>query len=454
MKTRLAALICLGMAVQVGSAAEPPAPPGAQWLGDANGCKFLAWLPPGMPPVTIQWDGACVDGFVSGPGEVKVYMLVFRGEFAKGRLVKGTSELPEFVFESAFDDNRPHGEGILRMRSGTVLKTTFHYGAVPDGAQGEITWPNGTRYRGGLRSRESLMPSPHGKGVMEYSDGTVYDGEFKQGRLDGPGVLKRVDGEVRTGTFVDGQLEGKGSVVEATQTRYEGELRAGNYQGQGRMEFANGTRYEGSFVAGKFQGKGKLSYSDGSVAEGDFLAGELHGAITMLYADGTRYIGQYLNGRRDGEGTITYASGRIEAGEWKAGWLSGKCKITAAQSLYEGTCFEGKASGTGRLANKASNLMYEGGFLNDQFDGKGSLHVGEMAYEGTFKAGVIEGPGVLSVGKLTMQGDFKVGVLARGTITEDDGRTFEIDAEKGAILEVLKDGTKRPLDELPPDVTI
>ena len=69
---------------------------------------------------------------------------------------------------------------------------------------------------------KSLMPSPHGKGVMEYSDGTVYDGEFKQGRLDGPGVLKRVDGEVRTGTFVDAAQNlanpiGPVSFVQATQ---------------------------------------------------------------------------------------------------------------------------------------------------------------------------------------------------------------------------------------------
>ncbi len=77
-----------------------------------------------------------------------------------------------------------------------------------------------------------------------------------------------------------------------------------------------------------------------------------------------------------------------------------------------------------------------------------------MAYEGTFKAGMFDGSGVLSVGKLTMRGDFKVGVLTRGTIIENGGRAFEINAEKDEIFEVLEDGTKRPLDELPPDVSI
>jgi hypothetical protein len=111
-------------------------------------------------------------------------------------------------------------------------------------------------------------------------------------------------------------------------------------------------------------------------------------------------------------------------------------------------------SGQGRFENKAQGLLYEGEFLAGQFDGKGSLHIHELAYEGMFKAGAMEGAGTLSVGKLTMRGDFKAGVLARGTITGADGRTFQVDIDKNEILEVMKDGSKRPLDELPPDVTI
>ena len=45
-------------------------------------------------------------------------------------------------------------------------------------------------------------------------------------------------------------------------------------------------------------------------------------------------------------------------------------------------------------------------------------------------------------------------MLARGTITGDDARTFEIDLEKDEILEVMKDGSKRPVDELPAELTI
>jgi hypothetical protein len=66
-----------------------------------------------------------------------------------------------------------------------------------------------------------------------------------------------------------------------------------------------------------------------------------------------------------------------------------------------------------------------------------------------FKAG----PGVLSAHKLTLRGDFKAGVLVRGTIAAEDGRTYEIDVEKGEVLEVLKDGSKQPVDHLPADIT-
>jgi hypothetical protein len=43
----------------------------AEWLVDASGCKFLN-PSKDATPLSIQWDGKCVDGFVSGAGELKI----------------------------------------------------------------------------------------------------------------------------------------------------------------------------------------------------------------------------------------------------------------------------------------------------------------------------------------------------------------------------------------------
>ena len=401
-KVRFLLLASLGLTGQVLFAADSNGD--AKWLADANGCKFLN--PGGTSPATIvEWDGACVNGFISGPGQVRVSpVLVYRGEFSEGHAVKGVVESDGITFEGGFADNAPHGEVIASLRDGSTIKGTFDHGKIAAG-NAEITWANGTKYRGEIDPRSRAM---HGRGILEYSEGSVYEGEFKQGRVEGVGVMKRANGEVRRGTFLGGRLHGKGSVLYPNQSRYEGELLADEPSGQGRMEFANGVSYEGAFVSGQYQGKGKLIYADGTSVEGDFVAGEPHGTVTRHYEDGTHYAGQFLYGKPHGTGALSRPSGRVEEGEWKNGLLTGKCRIVEGESVYEGGC------------------------LNALFDGKGSLHAGGV----------------------TMRGDFELGVLVRGTIAAADGRTYEIDVEKDEVLEVLKDGTKRPVGELPADITI
>ena len=423
-----------------------------RWLQDANGCKFLNPLTLEAPSATITWTGQCVDGFVSGPGEVQVgQWMTFRGKFAQGRIAEGTLDYPSVEsLEGAFRDNRPHGDVVVRTLSGMTIKARYDNGALL-GEHADIAWPNGARYRGELDPRNRLL---QGKGVLEYADGSVYEGEFEQGRLTGTGVMKYPGGEVRSGTFLNGALNGKGSILSAHRSRYEGELRMGEPEGHGRVERADGDSYEGAFVAGRPQGKGRLKYADGGSYEGDFLAGEPHGSGTRIFANGNRYVGQLVSGQREGAGKFTQASGETYEGEWKADRLNGKCRIVVSQRFYEGDCRDSKASGTGHLEDKSRDLVYEGEFAQDQFQGKGSLRIGELAYEGMFKSGAMEGAGTLRVGNLTMRGDFKAGVLARGTVAEADGRTYEIDVEKNEILEVMKDGSKRSLDALPPDVTI
>ena len=237
MKAPLLLAACLALTWQLGVAAEPtrtpprllapPAPP--EWLADANGCRFLnPEARANQPAVTIEWNGACVDGFVDGPGVLTAGYMVYRGEFARGRIVKGTAAGGGFAFEGTFADNAPNGEMVVRMPDGTTVKGTFDHGSI-DPAHAEITWPNGAHYRGAV---ERTFLKMHGQGVLEYGDGSVYEGEFRQDRVEGAGVMKRPNGEIRRGTFVDGRQEGRGSVLYANQARYEGELRADQPSGQ------------------------------------------------------------------------------------------------------------------------------------------------------------------------------------------------------------------------------
>ena len=39
----------------------------------------------------------------------------------------------------------------------------------------------------------------HGQGLYEWSDGTSYEGDFDQGKINGYGVYKQIDGTVYKG---------------------------------------------------------------------------------------------------------------------------------------------------------------------------------------------------------------------------------------------------------------
>ena len=376
MKEPLSLAACIVMTCQLAAAAEeastrtpprlivpsPPAPaPPPKWLTDAKGCKFLnPAASANLQIATIDWEGACVDGFVHGPGVLTAGYITYRGDFSRGQLVKGTAQGGGYTFEGTFADNESTGETIVRMPDGTTVQGRFDHGRI-DPPQAEISWPNGAHYRGGV---EQSLLRMHGAGVLEYSNGAVYEGAFQDGRVEGAGVMKLANGEVRRGMFVDGELHGKGSIEYANRSRYEGELRAGELSGHG----------------------------------------------TLAYADGSRYEGQFASNQRHGAGKLTEVSGETYEGEWQGDALTGKCHIV----LREG------------------QVVYDGRCVNRRFDGAGTLNIG----------------------KTTVSGEFKRNALIRGSINTEDGRTFEIDVEKQQILEVEKDGTKHPIDQLPPDITI
>ncbi|MCX8000455.1 MAG: hypothetical protein N3A69_16130, partial [Leptospiraceae bacterium] len=50
----------------------------------------------------------------------------------------------------------------------------------------------------------------NGKGVLEYSNGDKYEGEFKQGRFEGKGKYSFKAGDVYEGDFVQDKFSGKG----------------------------------------------------------------------------------------------------------------------------------------------------------------------------------------------------------------------------------------------------
>jgi hypothetical protein len=429
---KISLFACASVVLIWGSGLAESAAPTTHWLIDAAGCKFASPVPPpDAARPSFRFTGTCLDGFVAGTGEVTldVSAMLFRGEFQQGRMVKGVVENRAGTYEGALRDNVPNGQGTFTSHDGLVFKGRFENGR-PAGSTGEVTWPTLGRYAGAL---DVSRLQPLGKGIMYYTNGAVLVGEFMEGEK-AVGVLKHLDGTVSQGTFVGGLLQGEGKIEWANGARYEGDVKASEPGGRGHMERPTGEIYDGDFVTGRYHGKGTLKWARGDVYVGDFVLGTLHG-----------------------NGELKHANGDIESGEWNDGLLHGKCRIVTEKEKYEGTCKSGTRDGQGHWEGHVTRRTYDGDFKDDQFHGKGKLRAmtgdgTEVAYDGEFSQGLMQGAGVLTIGALTFDGTFKADEFVGGKVVAN-GRAFEVDGQTGAVVEVLKDGSKQPLDALPADIT-
>ena len=188
---------------------------------------------------------------------------------------------------------------------------------------------------------------PSGNGNVQPK----YEGEIKNGKMDGLGVLtypyggKSVVGEWKNGkewntkhTNKDGKLIGgykKGKLVVERKPRQLKPCKVS-------ITLHDGKLFEGNFVDEKLDeqinGKGTLTYPSGRNYNGEWENGVFHGQGTYTSPDVITYVGEWKDGKRDGQGTLIYPSGRNYDGEWKNGKEHGQ----GTYSFPNGSKFEGE----------------------------------------------------------------------------------------------------------------
>jgi hypothetical protein len=413
---RTATLPVLLLTATMGIAAED-----AEYLADANGCKFL--IPEGAPAnLKLKWDGTCVDGYLSGPGTANLGAVEFKGEFKQGVLANGEVNLtngPRYVGE--LQANRPRGLGELRLPNGFTIKGRFEDPSHVTGIV-DLSWADGSVYNG-----EAInMGTMHGKGKLRFADGRAYEGSFQQNKFHGAGKL-----------------------VQPGGNSYEGEFAFGNYHGPGTLVYSNDARYTGEFANGLQQGKGRLTHANGTIEEGEWKGDRLYGECHMKYADGSEYIGHCLVGQLSGQGKFRDAANEsLYEGEFLAGKYHGRGRISGPGYVYEGEFVGGVRSGKGKEVLETGD-QYEGTFARGVREGHGTLRSVaadglEASYEGEFKNGLLHGAGKLKAGTSRYEGEFKQGTFNKGRVYTEDGRVLEMDVEQDTVLEIRPDGAKVP----------
>lgn len=91
---------------------------------------------------------------------------------------------------------------------------------------------------------------PHGMGSYTWSDGTVYDGYWEDGKMCGRGRISWSSGTSYEGDFSGGYLHGFGTLKTPDGSVYKGSWRLNIQNGVGRKEYSNSDVYDGCWKDG------------------------------------------------------------------------------------------------------------------------------------------------------------------------------------------------------------
>ncbi|KAJ6331281.1 hypothetical protein OIU76_009789 [Salix suchowensis] len=195
---------------------------------------------------------------------------------------------------------------------------------------GELCLPNGESYSGSL-----LGNAPEGNGKYVWSDGCVYEGEWRRGMRHGNGKTQWPSGTTYEGEFSGGYMHGAGTYVGSNKLTYKGRWRLSLKHGLGYQVYPNGDIFEGSWIQGSPEGPGKYTWANGNVYHGDMKGGKMTGKGTLTWINGDSFEGSWLNGMMHGFGVYTWCDGGCYVGTWTRGLKDGKGSFYPKGSRFQ-----------------------------------------------------------------------------------------------------------------------
>jgi hypothetical protein len=354
------------------------------------------------------------------------------GQSATEKWVNVSGKSCKFRYDGFYEFNSAHWTGTCKdsLLAGTGELSLFegydlalkYTGAIVNGkfdGAGKVEYPNGKIVSGFFKDGE-----PEGKGKIITTD-YVMEGNFNRGVFQDDVVVNYTNGDKYVGEAKNNRLSGKGSITYRNGEKYEGTVTSGKPNGTGAAYLANGSKYIGDFRNGLMMGKGIMTLPDGAKYEGDFINGLFEGNGVLTLSDSTKYVGGFKNGNRDGKGKQTFKDNSIYVGDFKVGLLEGKGTFTFSDgSTYVGDFANGEMTGMGDRYYKNGD-KHSGEFVNGLLSGRGSFILANgNSYQGDFIRGAMYGKGIYrwkDTGIL-FDGTFKANEPYNGTYADKNGR--------------------------------
>ena len=279
-------------------------------------------------------------------------------------------ELRKNDFCKLFNFSRYKNSAIGNNESLNSPSNAKYDGEYKDGkmnGQGTCVWPNETKYVGEFKDGVIC-----GQGTKTWSNGSKYVGEWKNNNMSGQGTHTWTTGVKYVGEWSEGKINGQGTKIWPSGTMYVGEWRDEEMSGKGTYTWANGNKYVGDFKYDKMNGQGTMTWPDGTIYIGEFKDGEINGQGTLTWPNGKKYVGEWKATKRNGQGTMTFPNGEEYVGEWKNDLENGHGKMTYSNgNNYIGEWINGAKNGSGTMT-WSTGKKYIGEFKENIPTGQGA----------------------------------------------------------------------------------
>eukprot|EP00286_Rhodomonas_abbreviata_P015142 CAMPEP_0181318732 /NCGR_PEP_ID=MMETSP1101-20121128/17169_1 /TAXON_ID=46948 /ORGANISM="Rhodomonas abbreviata, Strain Caron Lab Isolate" /LENGTH=409 /DNA_ID=CAMNT_0023426233 /DNA_START=102 /DNA_END=1331 /DNA_ORIENTATION=+ len=273
----------------------------------------------------------------TGPYDTKEIGMFLEGKLhGQGKTINDEGD----VYEGDFVEGVPNGQGSFTFADGdwfkgmvknglpvegechqTVLAdgqfadSFFEYeGTVRQGmwnGKGTLTLYDkaGTTYRMRKSNSNKLYTYTgdfkngkfHGNGRKEQiQEGWVYEGEWRDDVIMGTGKLMYKGGSVFEGSFVNGKVDGEAEFVGADRQYKKGWWRAGSLEeGEVRMNWEDGRTYQGGYANKTMHGEGVMTWPSGEKLAGTFVEGCFPQEAELTAKDGTKKLVTLEHGWRN-----------------------------------------------------------------------------------------------------------------------------------------------------------
>ena len=131
--------------------------------------------------------------------------------------------------------------------------------------------------------------------TLKYHDG-IYNGNINAtNQRHGHGIMKYTNGREYIGEWQNDKREGKGKLTFGSDT-YEGTFLDNKMNGRGVYKCSNGNTYDGKWKDGLRDGWGVYKYKNGNVFKGNWRNGVKHEVGVFTYSDGCKRVNSFENG--------------------------------------------------------------------------------------------------------------------------------------------------------------